>query len=66
MVSDEALLLGDLVDGVVISTPNHLHENQAMAALKAGKHVLVERPLAFTEAWGWTGCSGLRARAARY
>ena len=49
MVSDEALLLGDLVDGVVISTPNHLHENQAMAALKAGKHVLVERPLAFTE-----------------
>ena len=49
MVSDEALLEGDLVDGVVISTPNHLHENQAMAALKAGKHVLVERPLAFTE-----------------
>ena len=49
MVSDEALLEGDLVDGVVISTQNHLHENQAMAALKAGKHVLVERPLAFTE-----------------
>jgi predicted dehydrogenase len=48
VVSDEELLQGDLVDGVVISTPNHLHEDQALAALKAGKHVLVERPLAFT------------------
>ncbi len=49
VVTDDELLDGDLVDGVVISTPNHLHEEQAMAALKAGKHVLVERPLAFTE-----------------
>jgi predicted dehydrogenase len=49
VVTDEELLEGDLVEGVVISTPNHLHEDQAMAALKAGKHVLVERPLAFTE-----------------
>ena len=48
VVSDEELLQGDLVDGVVISTPNYLHEDQALAALKAGKHVLVERPLAFT------------------
>jgi predicted dehydrogenase len=49
VVTDEELLVGDLVDGVVISTPNHLHEEQALAAIKAGKHVLVERPLAFTE-----------------
>jgi predicted dehydrogenase len=49
VVTDEELLQGDFVEGVVISTPNHLHEDQAMAALKAGKHVLVERPLAFTE-----------------
>src|SRR6185295_15578917 len=48
VVSDQELLEGDLVDGVVISTPNHLHEEQTLAALKAGKHVLVERPLAFT------------------
>ena len=48
VVADEEALEGDLVDGVVISTPNHLHESQSLAALRAGKHVLVERPLAFT------------------
>ncbi len=49
VVTDQDLLEGELVDAVVISTPNHLHEDQALAALKAGKHALVERPLAFTE-----------------
>ena len=48
VVSDQELLEGDLVDSVVISTPNHLHEAPGLAALKAGKHVLVERPLALT------------------
>ena len=48
VVTDDELLKGDLVDGVVVSTPNHLHEEQALAALKAGKHVLVERPLSLT------------------
>jgi predicted dehydrogenase len=33
----------DLVD---ISTPNHLHEEQAVAALRAGKHVLLQKPMA--------------------
>lgn len=36
------------LEALVISTPNHLHQRQAIAALEAGKHVLVERPLAFT------------------
>jgi predicted dehydrogenase len=36
------------VDAVVLCTPNALHEAQALAALEAGKHVLVERPLALT------------------
>ena len=36
------------LDALVISTPNHRHQEQAIAALDAGKHVLVERPLAFT------------------
>ncbi|NLR40435.1 Gfo/Idh/MocA family oxidoreductase [Novosphingobium sp. ERW19] len=36
------------VDAVLLATPNHLHAVQAMAALKAGKHVLVEKPAAET------------------
>ena len=36
------------VDGVVISTPVHTHYALAKASLEAGKHVLVEKPLAQT------------------
>jgi len=32
-------------DAVYLATPVHLHVPQAMAAMKAGKHVLVEKPL---------------------
>jgi predicted dehydrogenase len=44
--SDEDLFASDDIDAVVICSPNHLHESQAIAALEAGKAVLVERPLA--------------------
>ena len=47
MDADE-LLQHDELDAVVICTPNHLHEEMAVAALEAGKHVFVERPLAST------------------
>ena len=39
-------LLGGDIDAVYISTTNELHVPQALAAIKAGKHVLCEKPLA--------------------
>lgn len=42
------------VDAVLIASPNALHGPQSLAALQAGKHVLVEKPLAE---------SGMEARA---
>lgn len=34
------------IDLVVINTPNHLHREQTLAALAAGKHVLLQKPVA--------------------
>lgn len=34
------------VDAVTIATPDHLHLEPALAMLRAGKHVMVEKPLA--------------------
>lgn len=42
----EQLLKAGNVDALVIGTPNFLHAPQAIAALKAGVHVLVEKPMA--------------------
>jgi predicted dehydrogenase len=42
----EQLLKSGKVDALVIGTPNFLHASQAIAALKAGVHVLVEKPMA--------------------
>ncbi|MBI3683372.1 MAG: Gfo/Idh/MocA family oxidoreductase [Acidobacteria bacterium] len=42
------LLLDKSIDAVVIATPEHLHHSMAIAALKAGKHIYVEKPLSHT------------------
>jgi predicted dehydrogenase len=44
----ESLLCDDSIDAVCIATPDHLHLEIASAAAKAGKHMLVEKPLATT------------------
>lgn len=36
------------LDALLICTPTHLHESHTLAALSAGLHVLVERPMALT------------------
>ncbi|MCD9020852.1 Gfo/Idh/MocA family protein [Cohnella silvisoli] len=40
--------LAQHIDIVDISTPNHFHASQAVSALNAGKHVLIQKPLAPT------------------
>jgi predicted dehydrogenase len=42
----EDLLEADDVDIVSITTPNHLHADQAVAAARAGKHLVIEKPTA--------------------
>jgi predicted dehydrogenase len=44
----EDLLNDPAVDAIAVATPTHSHYELALAALKAGKHVLVEKPLAPT------------------
>lgn len=40
----DAMLGADLVDGVVLTTPDHLHGQMMVQVAEAGKHVLVEKP----------------------
>ena len=42
------LLRNPEIDAIAIATPVHTHYELALAALRAGKHVLVEKPLAQT------------------
>jgi predicted dehydrogenase len=46
--SYEQLIADDRIEAVVLATPAAAHAAQARAALSAGKHVLVEKPLALS------------------
>ncbi len=40
--------LGSKIDAVTVSTPDHMHFPIAMAAMRLGKHVFVEKPMSHT------------------
>lgn len=44
----ETLLAREDVDAVIIATPHSVHAEQALAAARAGKHILIEKPMAAT------------------
>lgn len=50
VTSDYRALLGLDLDAIAITSPDYCHEEQAVAALRAGKHVFLEKPMAITTA----------------
>ena len=44
----EAMLADPSIDGLVLALPPHHHADAAVRALEAGKHVLVEKPIALS------------------
>jgi len=46
----EEVLADPAIDGVVLALPPHHHADQAVAVLEAGKHLLVEKPIALSVA----------------
>lgn len=46
--SPAALLEDPSIDAILVATPTSMHHDHAAAALRAGKHVMVEKPMALT------------------
>jgi predicted dehydrogenase len=46
----DALLASDRIDAVYVALPNSMHADFTIRALRAGKHVMVEKPLAVSMA----------------
>ncbi len=55
------LLALDL-DGVVVTSPHHLHYEHALAALERGLHVMVEKPMTLHAAQAWQLVQEAQAR----
>jgi predicted dehydrogenase len=59
--SMEALMARPDIDAVVITTPHAMHVAEGMLALKSGKHIMLEKPMATT----LEDCDRMIAEAAR-
>jgi len=49
----EKMITRDDIDLVIIASPNVYHRDQAVACAQAGKHVIIEKPFACTNAEAW-------------
>jgi predicted dehydrogenase len=57
----EELLVDEAVEGIVIATPTALHTQMTERAVRAGKHVLVEKPLGFSSVLARDAVAAARA-----
>ena len=70
----QSLISSDTIDAVILATPTQLHAKQGIAAMQAGKHVLVEIPMADTladseqlvDVQKQTGCIGMAGHVRRF
>jgi predicted dehydrogenase len=60
-LSPEALIADRGIDGVILALPPHRHADAALAVLRAGKHLLVEKPMALDVAGGEAIVAAARA-----
>ena len=50
--SAEELVADPRIDAVLVANPNAYHAEVALAAMRRGKHVLIEKPVCVTQAEG--------------
>ena len=55
------ILVDPAVEAIVLATPHLMHRDQIVAAASAGKHILVEKPLATTFGDAWAAVEAARS-----